>query len=79
MLRIPTDRRPTHPGEVLLEEFLEPLDMTPEGTRGCHSRAVSASQCNRQRATRRYAQHGAEAGEVFRQQCRLLDESSASI
>jgi addiction module HigA family antidote len=28
MLRIPTDRRPTHPGEVLLEEFLEPLDMT---------------------------------------------------
>jgi len=28
MTRIPTDREPTHPGEVLLEEFLEPLDLT---------------------------------------------------
>lgn len=28
MLRIPTDGPPTHPGEMLLEEFLKPLDMT---------------------------------------------------
>ena len=28
MVRIPTDRAPTHPGEVLLTEFLEPLGMT---------------------------------------------------
>jgi addiction module HigA family antidote len=27
MVRIPTDRPPTHPGEMLLEEFLNPLDM----------------------------------------------------
>lgn len=27
-LRIPTDRMPTPPGEMLLEEFLEPLGMT---------------------------------------------------
>ena len=27
MVRIPTDREPTHPGEILLEEFLMPLDM----------------------------------------------------
>lgn len=28
MIRVPTDRPPTHPGEILLEEFLEPHGMT---------------------------------------------------
>jgi len=28
MVRIPTDRPPTHPGEMLLEEFLKPNEMT---------------------------------------------------
>ena len=28
MVRIPTDREPTHPGEMLREEFLLPLGMT---------------------------------------------------
>ncbi len=28
MVRIPTDREPTHPGEMLLIEFLVPLGMT---------------------------------------------------
>lgn len=28
MLRIPTDGPPTHPGKMLLEEFLVPLNMT---------------------------------------------------
>ena len=28
MMRIPTDRGPTHPGEMLLQEFLLPLGMT---------------------------------------------------
>ena len=28
MLRIPTDREPTHPGEMLRQEFLLPLGMT---------------------------------------------------
>ena len=28
MLRIPKNRAPTHPGEMLLEEFLKPLGMT---------------------------------------------------
>lgn len=27
-MRIPTNREPTHPGEMLLEEFLEPLGIT---------------------------------------------------
>lgn len=28
MVRIPTHRAPTHPGEMLLEEFLKPLGLT---------------------------------------------------
>ena len=28
MIRIPTNREPTHPGEMLLEEFLNPMGMT---------------------------------------------------
>ena len=28
MIRIPTDRTPTHPGEMIREEFLGPLGMT---------------------------------------------------
>ncbi len=28
MIRVPTHRTPTHPGEMLLEEFLSPLELT---------------------------------------------------
>lgn len=28
MIRIPTHRTPTHPGEMLLEEFLVPMNLT---------------------------------------------------
>ena len=28
MVRVPTDRPPTHPGEMLLTEFLEPMGLT---------------------------------------------------
>jgi addiction module HigA family antidote len=28
MIRIPTNRTPTHPGEMLLEEFLHPMGLT---------------------------------------------------
>lgn len=28
MVRIPTDRPPTHPGEMLVEEFLNPMQIT---------------------------------------------------
>ena len=30
MIRIPTDRKPTHPGEMLLEEFLMPLGISQQ-------------------------------------------------
>jgi addiction module HigA family antidote len=28
MVRVPTNRPPTHPGEMLLEEFLKPMEIT---------------------------------------------------
>ena len=28
MVRIPTHRQPTHPGEMLVEEFLRPMHIT---------------------------------------------------
>ena len=28
MVRVPTSRTPTHPGEMLLEEFLDPMGLT---------------------------------------------------
>jgi addiction module HigA family antidote len=28
MVRIPTHGPPTHPGEILLQEFLEPMDLS---------------------------------------------------
>jgi antitoxin HigA-1 len=28
MVRVPTHREPTHPGEMLLEEFLKPMKLT---------------------------------------------------
>lgn len=28
MVRVPTHREPTHPGEILIEEFLKPLGIT---------------------------------------------------
>ena len=31
MIRIPTHRKPTHPGEMLLEEFLKPMGITQKG------------------------------------------------
>ncbi len=30
MVRVPTNRRPTHPGEMLLEEFLKPMGLTQQ-------------------------------------------------
>ncbi len=30
MIRVPTHRAPTHPGEMLLEEFLKPMGLTQQ-------------------------------------------------
>ena len=34
MVRIPTDREPTHPGEMLLHEFLIPMELTQQALAG---------------------------------------------
>jgi len=34
MVRIPTDREPTHPGEMLLHEFLLPMELTQQALAG---------------------------------------------
>ena len=43
MVRVPTNRTPTHPGEMLLEEFLMPMGLT-QRPGGCNSRALSAGE-----------------------------------
>jgi addiction module HigA family antidote len=30
MVRVPTDREPTHPGEMLMEEFLKPMRLSQQ-------------------------------------------------
>jgi len=30
MVRVPTNRAPTHPGEMLLEEFIRPMNLTQQ-------------------------------------------------
>jgi plasmid maintenance system antidote protein VapI len=40
-MRLPRNRPPTHPGEILLEEFLVPLDMTQ--TQLAEGRRVAAA------------------------------------
>jgi len=30
MIRVPTDRTPTHPGEILLEEYLKPMNLSQQ-------------------------------------------------
>ncbi len=30
MVRVPTNRTPTHPGEMLLEEFIKPMNLTQQ-------------------------------------------------
>ena len=43
-MRMPTNQRPIHPGEILLEEFLKPYDITPAEL--SHRIAVSHEQIN---------------------------------
>lgn len=40
-MRVPTHRAPTHPGEMLTVEFMEPLNLTPEDlARSLHWRNI---------------------------------------
>ncbi|UCG24863.1 MAG: HigA family addiction module antidote protein [Chloroflexota bacterium] len=51
MVRVPTDREPTHPGEMLREEFLAPLGLTQRelaaGIRVPYQRVNEIVRCRR--------------------------------
>ena len=79
MVRIPTDRVPTHPGEMLLEEFLNPLNLT-QARIGCrYSCSLSTGQRTGERSTWYYSEHSPSPGEIFRCVARVLAESPTSL
>lgn len=51
MMRIPQHRPPTHPGEMLLEEYLKPLGLTQ--TAAAHRMGISLRRLNELIAGRR--------------------------
>ena len=44
MIRVPTNRTPTHPGEMLLEEFLVPMGITQRELASFHPCSIPAYQ-----------------------------------
>ena len=79
MVRIPTNRTPTHPGEVLLDEFLRPLELTQRDLAGAIG--VPYQRVNEvvRGAAGDHAEHGASIGQVLRDHARLLDEPAATV
>ena len=78
MVRVPTHREPTHPGEMLLEEFLKPMDLTQrELANAIHvpyqrvNEIVNRRRCN--------ARNSAAFGEVLRHVSRILDEFAVAL
>ena len=56
MVRIPTHREPTHPGETLLEEFLHPMGLTQrelaDGSLSRAARGIGRARTHRARTSR---------------------------
>ena len=79
MVRIPTDRTPTHPGEVLLEEFLRPSELTQRELAGAIE--VPYQRVNEIVRGRRgnHPEHRASTRQVLRDHPCLLDEPSAQV
>lgn len=64
MVRIPSDREPTHPGEMLLQEFLLPLGMTQRDL--AIAIQVPFQRVNEVGRGRRHSEHGAAALKILR-------------
>ena len=79
MVRIPSDREPTHPGEMLLQEFLLPLDMDAAALGDCYTGALSARQRGRSREAGSHSQHRAPASSILWDFSRILDQSAATL
>ena len=78
MIQVPTHRTPTHPGEMLQEEFLIPLGLTQRAG-GRHSRPLSACQRPGPWTAKHDSQHRDPPGKVLWQQRRLLDEPATAV
>jgi hypothetical protein len=68
MQKIENGLRPVHPGEVLREEFLVPLDMTANALAGMLH--VTPARING---------HGIAAGSILWRHCGILDEPAANL
>ena len=79
MVRVPTDREPTHPGEMLLQEFLLPLGLTQREL--ATAIRVPFQRVNEvvAREARGHAQHGTKALQVLWHIPRLLVEPATPL
>ncbi len=65
MVRIPTHRPATHPGEMLLEEFLLPMNITQRTLADAIQVPYQPHQRDREWQARHYAQHSTAAGKIL--------------
>ena len=79
MVRIPTHREPTHAGEMLLKEFLNPMGLTPEACCRRYRCPLPAGQRIGQWSSRNYSQHGSSAREVLGNDSRFLAQPTAAL
>lgn len=78
-MRIPTDREPTHPGEMLRAEFLEPMGISQRKlAEAIHVPYQRVNELVNQK-TGGHAEHGVKTGEVFQCLRRLLAQPAIPL
>jgi len=65
IMRIPTNPQPTHPGEMLREEFLIPMNLTQKELADSIQVPYQRIEWNRVRQTRRYSEYGFETCQIL--------------
>lgn len=80
MVRIPTNRPPTHPGEMLRDEFLIPMNISQRDlANAIHVPYLSARQCACKSKTRRNPEYRLAFGQVFRSISGFLAQPTDSM
>ena len=79
MVRIPTNRVPTHPGEMLLEGVSKSFGFNATRIGRRHSCSLSSGQRNGEWSPWYDAEHSPAFGKIFRYVTRVLDESPTSL
>lgn len=77
--RLPSNRPPTHPGKMLLEEFVKPLGLTQTELATRLGVSFSASERDHQWTAVGHARHGTETGSGAGDDGRLLVGASAGL